>query len=178
MGILNKTKCYTIGHMQYISGEGWREYLDYELTKLGIGVWTPYNKPMIGETKEDDKARADMLDMVKKGEYDRVSARMKTIRGEDLRLCDLCDFGVAHLYPEIASWGSGEEISWMARCKKPTFISIEGGKKRCPLWLFGMFPHKYIYDSVEDIIRTIKKIDSGNIPIDSDRWKLLKEEYR
>ena len=42
----------------------------------------------------------------------------------------------------------------------------------------GTIPHKYIYDSLEEILGTIKKINDGEKVIDSDRWRLLKEEYR
>jgi hypothetical protein len=57
-------------------------------------------------------------------------------------------------------------------------VAIEGTKKKCPLWLLGMFPHKYIYDSVDDILEMLIKIDEGKKEIDSDRWRLLKPEFR
>jgi hypothetical protein len=41
-----------------------------------------------------------------------------------------------------------------------------------------MFPHKYIYDSVDNISKMLIKIDNGKKEIDSDRWRLLKKEYR
>ncbi len=62
--------------------------------------------------------------------------------------------------PDVASWGSAEEIVTAVRMKKPIFISMEGGKKATPLWMMGMVPHHYIYDSVEDIIEMIKSIFS------------------
>lgn len=178
MGILEKTKCYTIGHMQYISGEGWREHLKKELNSIGVDVWTPYDKPMLCNFPENDETRKQLSKDMENGNYDLVEECMRRIRGQDLRLCDLADFSVAHLYPEIASWGSGEELTTMTRQKKPLFISIEGGKKKCPLWILGMIPHKYIYDSVDDIIEMIFNINSGKVPIDSNRWKLLQMRYR
>jgi hypothetical protein len=62
--------------------------------------------------------------------------------------------------------------------KKPIFLSVEGGKKKCPLWILGMIPHKYIYNSVEEIVDMIRKIDGEKVKVDSDRWRLLKPEYR
>lgn len=41
-----------------------------------------------------------------------------------------------------------------------------------------MIPHKYIYNNIFEIIETIKAIDDGIIKINSDRWKLLKNELR
>ena len=79
-------------------------------------------------------------------QYDRVTDRMKTVRAYDLNLVDRSDFIVAHLVPEVASWGSAEEIVTAVRMKKPVFVSMEGGKaKRPTLWMLKIFPHKYPY---------------------------------
>ena len=61
--------------------------------------------------------------------------------------------------------------------KKPVFLSV-GDKKKCPLWIMGMLPHKYIYNNVEEILEMVKKIDSGEVFIDSDRWRILIERLR
>ena len=82
------------------------------------------------------------------------------------------------IYNEIASWGSAEEIVTAVREQKPVFVAIEGGKVKTPLWMLAMFPHKYIYNSIEEVVDMIKKIDSGEVRLDSGRWKLLKREYR
>ena len=58
--------------------------------------------------------------------YDEITNRMKTIRSYDLNLVDRSDFIIAHLVPEVASWGSAEEIVTAVRMKKPIFISMEG----------------------------------------------------
>ena len=55
---------------------------------------------------------------------------------------------------------------------------MEGGKAKTPLWMLGMLPHKYIYNSVDEILDMLYAIDSGSKPIDSDRWRLLRKEYR
>ena len=62
--------------------------------------------------------------------------------------------------------------------KKPIFISMEGGKSKTPLWMLGMLPHKYIYNSVDEIVDMLFAIDNGSKEIDSDRWRLLRDEYR
>ena len=74
---------------------------------------------------------------------------------------------------------TGEQLDSLRKItKKPIFVSMEGGKAKTPLWMTAMFPHKYIYDSVEEIIEMVEAIDSGEKEIDSDRWRLLKPEYR
>ena len=111
-------------------------------------------------------------------QYDRVTEIMKTVRSYDLNLVDRSDFIIAHLVPDVASWGSAEEIVTAVRMKKPVFVSMEGGKSKTPLWMLGMFPHKYIYNSRDEIVEMLYAIDSGNKEIDSDRWRLLQKKYR
>ena len=112
------------------------------------------------------------------GNYDEVQEKMREIRIYDLNLVDRSDFIIAHIIPDVASWGSAEELVTANRSKKPIFLSVEGGKKKCPLWLLGTIPHRYIYNSLSDIVATIGGINKGYIKIDSDRWRLLREEYR
>ena len=135
-------------------------------------------KPFVKDVEEDELAREKTLEDMEKGYYNDVAERMRIIRSYDLNLVDRSDFIIAHLVPDVASWGSAEEIVTAVRMKKPIFISMEGGKKATPLWMMGMVPHHYIYDSVEDIISMITDIDSGKKEIDSDRWRLLKEDLR
>jgi len=178
MNALFKTRTYLVGHMQYVSGRDWREYTEEELRPLGIRIFNPYKKPFVKDVEEDEGARAKTLEDMERGYYNDVAERMRTIRSYDLNLVDRSDFIIAHLLPDVASWGSAEEIVTAVRMKKPIFVSMEGGKKATPLWMMGMMPHKYIYDSIEDIMEMIKDIDEGKKEIDSDRWRLLKEELR
>jgi hypothetical protein len=62
--------------------------------------------------------------------------------------------------------------------KKPIFLSVDGGLAATPLWIFGMIPHKYIYNNVDEILETLRQIDSGEKELDSNRWRLLRKEYR
>lgn len=178
MNLLEKTKTYLVGHMQYISGRNWRDYIADQLKTLNITCFDPYKKPFIKDVEEDEASRQEMDLWMKGGYYDKVSSRMKTVRSYDLNLVDRSDFIIAHLVPEVASWGSAEEIVTAVRMKKPIFISMEGGKSKTPLWMLGMLPHKYIYNSLDEIIDMLYAIDNGTKPIDSDRWRLLQKQYR
>ena len=164
--------------MQYANGRNWRDLVEEELAPLGIRIFNPYKKPFVKDVNEDENIRGKVQQDMERGFYNDVAERMKLIRSYDLNLVDRSDFIVAHLLPEVASWGSAEEIVTAVRMKKPIFISMEGGKSKTPLWMMGMLPHHYIYDTVEDVIDMIKQIDSGNKKIDSDRWRLLKKELR
>jgi hypothetical protein len=176
--LLYKTKTYLVGHMQYLSGRDWREEVTEKLAPLSITCFDPYKKPFVKDVEEDEASRIEMETWMKTKQYDRVSERMKTVRSYDLNLVDRSDFIIAHLVPDIASWGSAEEITTAIRMKKPTFISMEGGKSKAPLWLLGMLPHKYIYNSLDEVTEMLYAIDNEIKPIDSDRWRLLRKEYR
>ena len=178
--ILNKTRCYMMGAMEYSDGRLWREKIIKDLENRGIVFFNPYEKPFINNTSEDEPSRQEMLHWREKGQFDLLAEKMKKIRSDDLRCIDLSDWLIAVVKPQIASWGTGEEIPWAVREKKPVFLVIDDpkGVKACPLWFFGVIPYKYIYNSVEEMLVTIKAIDDGVIRLSSDRWHLLKKEYR
>ena len=176
--LLEKTRTYLVGHMQYASGRDWREHVEKELAPLNIQIFNPYKKPFVKDVEEDEDTRLSIAHCMEHGYFNDVAERMSLIRSYDLNLVDRSDFIIAHILPEVASWGSAEEIVTAVRMKKPLFISMEGGKHKTPLWMMGMLPHHYIYDSVEDAIDMIKQIDNGEKKIDSDRWRLLRKELR
>ena len=178
MNLLEKTKTYLVGHMQYVSGRDWREEITEKLSELKITCFDPYKKPFMRDVEEDEASRIEMETWMKTKQYDRVTERMKTVRSYDLNLVDRSDFIVAHLVPDVASWGSAEEIVTAVRMKKPIFISMEGGKAKTPLWMLGMLPHKYIYNSLDEVTEMLYAIDNGSKPIDSDRWRLLQKKFR
>ena len=176
--VLEKTRTYLVGHMQYADGRNWRDAVEDELGKLNITVFNPYKKPFVKDVDEDEEARYKMHEDMGNGYYNDVAERMSTVRSYDLNLVDRSDFIVAHLLPDVASWGSAEEIVTAVRMKKPIFISMQGGKSQTPLWMMGMLPHHYIYDSIEEVLEMIHQINDGKKAIDSDRWRLLRKELR
>lgn len=178
MGILSKTKCYMIGHMQYGDGQPWRKYVKRHLNPLGITCFDPYIKPFVNDIPEDDEARAKLTRNMDIGNFDEVAEHMKQVRAHDLNLCDRSDLIIGKITPSVPSWGTPEELVTSVRMKKPIFLAIEGGKNKCPLWIMGMIPHKYIYNSEEEIVKMIKNINNGTVKIDSDRWRLLQHQYR
>jgi hypothetical protein len=178
MNILNKTKTYLVGHMQYVDGSSWRQYVKTRLSPMGITVFDPYEKPFIKDVDEGNTVREKLSMYMERGDYDSVQSIMREIRIYDLNLVDRSDFIIAHIIPNVASWGSAEELVTANRSKKPIFLSIEGGKKKCPLWLMGTIPHAYIYNTISDVLDVISNINRGSEPIDMHRWRLLREEYR
>ena len=178
MGILNKTKTYLVGQIEFGDGRTWREQVTYDLERIGIVCYDPFKKPFVCDLDETEDHNAFLKAQREAGNFDLVASQMKKIRSFDLALVDKADFILAYINPKIMTCGSWEEIFWANRQKKPIFLVIEGGKKACPLWVFGTIPHKYIYDSFADVIQILEEINSGEREIDSDRWRLLKEDFR
>lgn len=176
--ILNKTRTYLIGQMQYMNGAPWREYVQEKLKEIGVVVFNPYDKPFINSRVENSETQSWLNSLMAEHKYDEVAEYMKLVRAEDLRLCDIIDFGFVFINPKFPSVGAWEELFWVNRQKKPIFCVIENGKQYTPLWLIGTIPHKYIYNSIDEALNVIYKINSGEKEIDSDRWRLLREEFR
>jgi nucleoside 2-deoxyribosyltransferase len=178
MGILNKTKAYSVGPMEYGEGSVWRNRAAEILNPIGITVLDPYKKPFDDAPVEDKDTHIKLHDLMESKDFDAVHSHMKKIRQLDLSMVDRADFIICYLDPKVPTYGSVEELAVAADIKRPVFIAIEGGKSKCPLWVMGMFPHKYIYNSLDEVFETILKIDSGEIIADSNRWRLLKPHLR
>lgn len=181
-GILDKTRCYLIGSMEFGDGSKWREDVTKELSKMGIVSFDPYKKPFIDnslhEGNDQISALRSQITGWKKENMDCIHKSMKAIRSSDLNLVDRSDFIIYYLNPKVPSYGSLEEFFSANSKKKPIFVVIEGGKENTPLWLLGTLPPNYFYDSINSVLEIINNIDSGKVEIDSRRWRLLKPEYR
>lgn len=178
MNVLYRTKCYTVGPMEYAQGIDWRELVERTLQPRNITVFNPYKKPFLNDCDESPDVRHRMREAMHSGEYEKVTEWARDIRRYDLNLVDRSDFIIAYIIPSTASWGTAEELSTAVAARKPIFTVIQDGIKHCPLWLMGQLKHKYMYNSVEDALAMITRIDNGEVPIDSPSWRLLKPELR
>lgn len=178
MNRLKKTRTYLVGPIQYACGRKWREEITDFLTQKGISVLDPYKGQMMGDVPEDKELHSWFKTLVNKGDFDTLSKELKKIRNRDLRFVDLSDYIIGYINPKIYTCGTWEEIFLANRQKKQIFLVVEGTKKDAPYWLFGTIPHKFIFDSFEELKEYLTKIDSGEEPIENTRLHLLKEEYR
>ena len=178
MGLLQGTSCTVIGAMQHSAdGRSVRKNMTDQLGKRGIIVYDHYKKPFVEAVEEHEDRREYMNSLLEKEDYDAITG-LKNIRTFDLKLIDISDFIVFVFDPKVLTCGSWEEVFWANRLKKPIFFINVAGKKTTPFWVFWTIPHKYIYSSVEDFYKVIDDLDSGKHPMDNERWKLLKMEFR
>ena len=56
--LLNKTKSYLIGYMEYGDGSKWRETVAEELSPLGVTCFDPYKKPLESQIREYPETQA------------------------------------------------------------------------------------------------------------------------
>jgi len=177
MGILNKTKVYTIGSMEYGNGEDWRNELKTHFKPRGIHVLDPYHKQFVLACDETEEKREELKAWREQGKYEELAAYCKNFRRLDLNCVDKSDFIVWNLDVTVPTIGSVEEFSVGVKLKRPAYIICKQGKTKCPLWIFGMIPHQYIMSSLEEFVVEIKQIDDGTKPMDN-RWRLFQEEIR
>ena len=176
--LLKKTRCYLVGPMQFSDGRNWRNVATEELSKMGIVVFNPYNKPFIEKIDEDENFVEKMVDKLDEGKYNEVHRAVKRVRYYDLSLVDKSDFIIAYINPIIPSFGTIEEISWGCRLKRPIFVWTGTKKKDCPLWIFGMISPDYIFGTLDEVMHVLRKINDGDVELDPKRWRLLKGKYR
>lgn len=183
MNLLENTRCYLSGHMQYDqAGHEWRKIVSESLTPMGIKILNPYEKVFVDfndpDSKDNNGDYSHLKECVKRGELQRVHDEFAPRRNEDLRCCDVCDFSIVRILPEVASWGTMEEVVTLNRAKKPCFIVVVGGIEKTPIWLVSMFKPNYFYNDLNESIEMIQAINNGDKEVDSDRWRLLKSHLR
>jgi nucleoside 2-deoxyribosyltransferase len=177
--LLSRTKCYLAGNIENSNApDYWRDVVKTELKETGIVFFDPLKKPFMDSVNEDKQHIANLVELRSKGSFEELSKIMRKIRVEDLSLVDRADFLIASISAKTASWGTAEEVFWANRMKKPIFMVVAEGRRACPFWIFGTLREEQIYDSVEDVIAEIKKLDSGEKEIDLSRWKIFRDEYR
>jgi nucleoside 2-deoxyribosyltransferase len=177
MGKLAKTKGYLVGPMEFGSdNKTWRLDIQEKLSELNITFFDPYAHPFIADLEEGNQV--SLKQQRAQGDLNDLEQKMKEIRRHDLAMVDKSDFIICVIKPDTPTWGTLDELVHAEGMNKPIFMHIVGGIRQCPLWLFSLVPLKHMYESMDDIVETLKKIDGGEIGTDSKRWKLLRPEYR
>lgn len=163
---------YIIGAMDRVAdgGEGWRDYITPYLENLGIVVLNPCNKPIdIG--LEDKQNRKEIEELKRVGDYDEVSSYdRRKIRSTDLRMVDMSQFVIVNLDLDVHPCGTYEELFWANRCKKPILVHMEQGKVNTPNWLLWTIPHQFIFDTWDDMLSYLKRVDDGTETETYNRW--------
>lgn len=182
MNLLNGSKCYTIGNLEYDSfsfAKDWRDFVKNELSSLGIKILSPLDKVFANFEKEGEGYNKYLKEQLSLGNYDLVHSKMSEVRNRDLAMCDLSTFIIGVLNPNIPTYGTVDEIITSKRNRKPVFLVIpDAGYSKLPLWLCSYFKPDWVYSNLNDVITRIKEIDSGKIEVNNKYWKILEKNYQ
>lgn len=170
MGKLAGTRTYLCGPItvdSYKEGN-WRDTITPLLEAYGITVINPCRKPT-NQGKEDKDRWVATQDAKKRGDFEQVAAG-KEVRTIDLRCVDVSDFIIVALDMRQRPFGTIEEMVLANRQKKPVLVvCVEPeGRKSLSDWGFWMLPLEFLFDSFEDLLQYLQKVDSGDKV--SSRW--------
>lgn len=160
-------------------GIGFRKHFIKLMEDAGIQAkyFDPTNKPTggfceIGEEKRNSiKLRED-------GKYEELAKFVHAFRYQDMRYVDMCDVLIAYIDPDVHMCGSYDEILRAEMQRKPRMCIIKGGRRRCPLWLFDVFPLENMFDSVEECVSRLALINAGQRKVDPEKWICIKTIYK
>lgn len=129
-----------------------------------------------GLTKDVGEEQALIQQFKAQEDWQGLKKLMKKIVRQDLRQVDLSDFLFMYINTEIFTCGSFHEL-WVALMEsKPVLVVFKNGKKSAPSWLFGILdPETEMFDSIEEAVSYLGKLDSGEIPL-PDKWVLFRKE--
>ena len=173
MGILNKTIYYAVGNLENTEdAENWRDSLANKLKSLGIRCLDPTKPIFQDQISETEETRQQLKKWREDGYYHLVCPFMKEVIRRDLRAVDASNFIVYKIEPSKPSYGSVHEIVVASQQRKPILMIIKD-KKQMPLWLMGMVNMDYVFNTEDELVGYLQKLDSGELQINSKYWKIL-----
>ena len=178
--LLYKTKCYLAGNLEYENWDSaisWRESVKKDLASMGIIALSPLDKVFKNFEKEELSLHDELKKNLAQGDLLTVHKRMKSIRRRDLGLIDFSNFTICVFNAGKPTVGTVEELSLNQRSNKPTFIVVPQGFSSIPLWLCGMFKPECFYNSLNDVLSHLRKVNSGEIPVTEENWRLFEDKY-
>ena len=175
--VLEKAIAYLAGPMDVAvdGGKEWRKYIIEGLKKRNINmvVLDPTNKPKC-LTPELDGEQQIHQKLKKNHKWKELSKHIKKIVREDCRMVDLSDLIIVKIDKNIYACGTYNEVSIASVQNKPTLAIIEGGKENAPSWLFGILDYKTMFDSEDECLDYLEKINDGKIKLNS-KWVLIRK---
>jgi len=173
---LEYSTVYLAGPIDYAKDHGvkWRTEITEDLSKMGILVLDPTNKPggLISETTTE---QSKINKYKKEKDWNSLCKFMKDIRRTDLRLVDMSDFIIALIDTDIHMCGTYDEIFTAEDQQKPVLFIVPNGIESLSSWMYSVINPAEVFNSVDECINYIKNIDNETVTIDR-RWVLVKKE--
>ena len=178
MGRLDKTVTYLAGPIDFADdlGVGFRQDIINKCRDAGLGIkfLDPTNK--LPGLSKDVGEEADKINGYKKTKnWTGLRKLMKKIVRCDLRQVDLSDFLIVYVDRDVHMCGTYHELIQADLQKKPVLVIVKGGKARASAWLFGLIKPEYMFDSVDECIEFLQKVNTDSIELD-DRWVIFRKD--
>jgi len=178
--ILDGSISYLCGPIDeaYDDGKIWRRRIKEMLREKGIRVvlLDPTDK-FENLTDEVGDEKKKLQELKAEENWAALRDQMKGIVRADLRMVDLCDFLIVKIDTSVHMCGTYHEMFVADIEKKPILMIIEGGKEKCPSWIFGIVHYKFMFDSVEDCVEYLEQVNKGEVILD-DKWVLMRTGIR
>jgi len=116
-----------------------------------------------------------MNKLLEDGEFEDLRTEMKELNHWDLRAVDLSSFLVVKYDMKHFTCGTHEEIFTANKQSKPVILMIgEGNRRKMPKWMYGRFPPDHMFESWDEVVEYLIKIDQYNYDklskSDKKRW--------
>lgn len=162
-------RVYLSGPIQFVTDHGttWRESITPKLKTFGLDVIDPCNKKDF--TSEIGNFREQMRAWRESGDFKQIQDNMKIIRRWDLRAVDYSNFIIVNVNKDIPTWGTVDECVVAERQKKPIIVICKNGMKGCPDWLFAIAKLHEVFETEEEAISYLDKINKNGFDGDL-RW--------
>ena len=174
---LKNTRCVLSGPIDRVSDDGvvWRNYLKkkFEELNFGIKIFDPCDKPKhLGSEIGAEKHHVKKL--LLEGKWEEAKQFVASFRHFDLRAIDWCDFVIAKIDLDTHMCGTYDEIFLAEREHKTIFVIMGKDQKKTdiPSWLVSFINEYEIFETEDECVEYLKKIDSGEIKMD-ERWVKL-----
>jgi len=180
MNTLNGTRAYTVGNLEFdsfTSAAQWRQKLIEALTPIGIQILSPLDNMFKTFHPETAGWNRELRSMLKDpNRWNEVHEAAKLVRNRDLAMVDASQFLVAVLNPDKPTFGTTDELITAKRSCKPIFLVIpERGYSAIPIWLASYFKPEDVYESVDEVIRELYRINSEPVEnLNNKYWKIFK----
>jgi len=176
-GNLYNSRCVLSGAIDRVADDGvqWRKYVKEECAKRDIHIkfFDPCDKPKeLGSEIGTEKIAVQRL--VKEGKWKEAQKAVRIFRHFDLRAIDWCDFVIAKIDINVHACGTYDEIFLAEREHKLILIIMGEGqvKSDIPSWLISFINEEEVFDTEDDCIDYLCKLNSGEVELD-DRWVKL-----
>lgn len=172
MNYLFNMVTYLMGPIDRADDDGvsWRKDLRNKCEKRNFNIkfLDPTDKPIhIGQEIGEEKNRLRRL--LEENKWAEAKKVVSKIRHYDLRMVDTCNFGIIYIDLNVHSCGSYDELFTAERQQKPVLVIMKQKKKDIPGWLVSFIKEEEVFESVDECVDYLGKIDSGEI-IPDDRW--------